>query len=254
MHIFLVNDDGIMAVGIQALMHAAVERGHRVSMCAPSAQQSAASHRITLHEPVFVSPFETKYAPEQVTAYAIAGTPADCVRVGLRAYVKDPVDVLISGINNGYNAGMDVHYSGTVGAAMEGAMQGIHAIASSIGWNASQATLDAFAKQVIIYAETYAKTTPISPSVLNINAPKEIDSENKKTVYAPLDSSVFHDTYERRVSPHSGDYFWMTNDGRTNAPQENSDRDWLAKGHVTCTIIGNPVCHEQSAFDDLGLV
>ncbi|MEG2480851.1 MAG: 5'/3'-nucleotidase SurE, partial [Clostridia bacterium] len=100
MHIFLVNDDGIGAKGIMALFHAAVLRGHRVSMCAPRTQQSAASHRFTLTEPIYVEPYPVQGEGSQ--AFSITGSPVDCVRIGLFELVKEPVDVLISGINNGY--------------------------------------------------------------------------------------------------------------------------------------------------------
>ena len=116
MHILLVNDDGITAVGITALLKEAAARGHRVTMAAPDRQQSAASHRLTLSEPIMMHPFTTGLPG--VEAYAIKGSPADCVRVALLGgLVTDPVDVVVSGINNGLNAGMDAHYSGTLGAA-----------------------------------------------------------------------------------------------------------------------------------------
>ena len=120
MHIFLVNDDGIGSRGIMALLEAAAERGHEVTMCAPRYQQSAASHRFTLTEPIYVKEWPVDRPGCQ--AYAITGSPVDCVRVGLQQLVDRPVDIVISGVNDGYNAGMAVHYSGTVGAAMEGAL------------------------------------------------------------------------------------------------------------------------------------
>ena len=139
MHIFLVNDDGIGSKGIMALARAATGRGHKVTMCAPATQQSAASQRITLAEPIYVAPYPSQ--DPLLTAYAITGTPTDCVRLGLQNLAKEPVDVLISGINDGYNSGMAVHYSGTVAAAREGALNGLHAIAAH-HHKASQALID----------------------------------------------------------------------------------------------------------------
>ena len=130
MHIFLVNDDGIGAKGIMALMDAAADRGHQVTMCAPRYQQSAASHRFTLMEPVYAA--EYALGRPGCRGFSIAGTPADCVRVGLQHLIDRPMDMVVSGINNGYNAGIAVHYSGTVGAAMEGAFHHLPAIAASI--------------------------------------------------------------------------------------------------------------------------
>jgi hypothetical protein len=109
MHIFLVNDDGIGAVGIMALLRAAEKRGHRVTMCAPKNQMSAASQRITLSDPIQVREYPVEGS--SCTAWAIDGTPADCVRVSLcpGGLVTDPVDMVISGINKGENAGTAVH-------------------------------------------------------------------------------------------------------------------------------------------------
>lgn len=170
MHILLVNDDGITAVGITALLKEAAARGHRVTMAAPDRQQSAASHRLTLSEPIMMHPFTTGLPG--VEAYAIKGSPADCVRVALLGgLVTDPVDVVISGINNGLNAGMDAHYSGTLGAAMEGAMLGYRAVAASIGWNADEVSLAALAALTLDWAERYCRIPAQPVSVLNINAP-----------------------------------------------------------------------------------
>ena len=107
MHIFLVNDDGIGSKGIMALMEAAVERGHEVTMCAPRYQQSAASHRFTLTEPIYVKEWPVDRPGCQ--AYAITGSPVDCVRVGLQQLVTRPVEVVNNGMKDGYNAGMAVH-------------------------------------------------------------------------------------------------------------------------------------------------
>ena len=155
MHIFLVNDDGIGAKGIMALMHAALRRGHRVTMCAPKKQQSAASHRFTLADPLFAGPYDLGEA--NAIGWYVDGSPADCVRIGLNELIDSPVDVVISGINDGYNAGVAVHYSGTVGAAMEGAFHHLPSIASSIHHKATQAMLDHLAEYTIIMAEQYVK-------------------------------------------------------------------------------------------------
>ena len=169
MHIFLTNDDGIGAKGIMALYRAAIARGHEVTMCAPKTQQSAAGHRFTLAEPLFVS----DYPLEGATGYAITGAPADCVRVGLQMMKEQgkKVDVVISGINDGYNAGIAVHYSGTVGAAMEGAFHYLPSIATSIHHKATPEMLDHLARFTIEMAEKYAGATVPRATILNIHAP-----------------------------------------------------------------------------------
>ena len=127
MHILLVNDDGIHAPGIRTLAQTLASRGHRVSVCAPDRERSAASHSITLREPVTAQRVDL---PGAETAYAASGTPADCARLGL--YLIPDVELVISGINNGPNLGGACIYSGTVGAATEAAMSGVPALASSL--------------------------------------------------------------------------------------------------------------------------
>ncbi len=241
MHFFLVNDDGISSPGILALLRAAQARGHRVTVCAPATQQSAASQRITLAEPIYVAPYA--FDGPDVTAYAITGTPTDCVRLGLQNLTETPVDVLISGINNGYNCGMAVHYSGTVGAAQEGALCSLHAIAASIHHRATQEEIDRLAAFVIATAESYVRLALPPGVLLNINAPTAPGKPWKAPVLAPLCTSNFRDGYIRRESPRAGVYYWLDGSARTDPPCPGSDQDMLSKGHVTLTFMGNPSDH-----------
>lgn len=127
MHLMLVNDDGLHAPGIRALCDAVLAAGHRVSLCAPDRERSAASHSITLDAPLKVKKIDY---PGAEVAYAASGTPADCARLGL--YLIPGVDAVISGVNNGSNMSGACIYSGTVSAAVEASMSGAPALASSI--------------------------------------------------------------------------------------------------------------------------
>ena len=252
MHILLVNDDGIGAVGIMALLNEAAARGHFVTMVAPATQQSAASHRITLTEPIFMQPYETGLPNTE--AFAIRGTPADCVRIALRGgLLRQQPDVVISGINNGHNAGMAVHYSGTVGAAMEGSMEGLRAVAASIGWNASPEGLHALAVLTIDMAERYCRIPALPMSVMNINAPGESPDSWMPTVYAPLNASCYQDGYERRESPFHGSYFWLTGCAEPEVHFEGTDQWYLARGHVTVTMLGNFASLTTQEWNSLGI-
>lgn len=127
MHILLVNDDGIHAPGIRALCDAAVKAGHKVSVCAPDCERSAASHAISLGRALKVKKIDY---PGADIAYAADGSPADCARLGL--YLIPGVDVVVSGINNGSNMSGACIYSGTVAAATEASMSGTPALATSL--------------------------------------------------------------------------------------------------------------------------
>ena len=251
MHIFLVNDDGIGSKGIMALLYEAAKRGHEVSMCAPRYQQSAASHRFTLTEPIFAKAWPVQ--EQGCEAYAVTGSPVDCVRVGLQRLVQKPVDVVISGINDGYNAGMAVHYSGTVGAAMEGALNHLPAMAVSIHHKADQSMIDYLAAYAVELAEQYVQAGAPPHTVLNINAPCVPPEQLKPAVYAPLDTGNFIDGYERRESPRAGTYFWLMSGSKCEPPAEGTDLWYLERGHITLTLMGNPVSLEKAAWDGLGV-
>ena len=118
MRILVTNDDGIDAPGIRKLVQIALKFGE-VTVIAPDSQRSAASHQSTFGTPLRIK--EHGFGIEGVKAYALSGTPADCVRVGVLKMVEPKPDLVLSGINNGFNMASDIQYSGTVGAAFEAA-------------------------------------------------------------------------------------------------------------------------------------
>lgn len=128
MNILVVNDDGIHASGLVHLAQMAVQLG-QVTVVAPASQCSAMSQRITIFDAIQVCP-HPDYPVSNLQAYSITGTPADCVKIGTFLMDQKP-DLVLSGINRGYNTGFDIAYSGTVGACLEALMEGIPAIAFS---------------------------------------------------------------------------------------------------------------------------
>ncbi|MCR4795204.1 MAG: 5'/3'-nucleotidase SurE [Ruminococcus sp.] len=128
MRILITNDDGINADGIIRLAKAAKELGE-VWIVAPLDQRSAASHSISLHNYIDVYPYD--FPIEGVKAFSCSGTPADCIRVGCLNIMPYKPDLVLSGLNNGYNVASDIQYSATAGAAFEGSFQGIASIALS---------------------------------------------------------------------------------------------------------------------------
>ena len=144
--LLLTNDDGIDSDGLQRLAAATKEFGE-VWIVAPDGQRSAASHSITLHRPIDLYPVD--YPVEGVHALKCNGTPADCVRVGSLAVMPQKPDILLSGINHGYNVASDIQYSATAGAAFEGAFQGIHSIALSEGFGECHEVSDHYLSEVL---------------------------------------------------------------------------------------------------------
>jgi 5'-nucleotidase len=125
--VLLTNDDGVQAAGIAAMRETLTAAGMAVIVVAPDRNHSAGAHRVTAHGPLQLR----RDASASTPTFSCSGTPADCVRVGVLSDLFPAVDVVVAGINEGANAGEDIHYSGTVAAAAEGAMMGLPAIAVS---------------------------------------------------------------------------------------------------------------------------
>lgn len=167
MNILVVNDDGIQADGIKALARALSEVAD-VYVCAPSGQRSAKSHAITLNADVLVEEVDFPYAKK---AYSVYGTPADCTKIGLQFGGADgkPIDMVFSGINHGSNLGLDTVYSGTVGAAMEAAIDHVHAVSVSVDNHKAVHFEYACKLAVKMIDFVYGKLS--TDTVININTP-----------------------------------------------------------------------------------
>lgn len=165
--ILITNDDGISADGIRRLAGIARRFGD-VTVVAPDTQRSAASHHCIFSRPLILKEYD--FGLDGITAYTLDGTPADCVRVGISAVMDGKPDVVLSGINHGYNISSDIQYSGTVGAALEAAFLGVHAIAVSYGNHQFNATdiVDRYLPGLL--GEYMAKALPAN-QVWNINIP-----------------------------------------------------------------------------------
>lgn len=190
MNFLVVNDDGIHAAGIKALIAALGEVGN-VYVFAPMAQQSGKSHSLSIEETV---PVERVEIPGAKEAYMVGGTPADCTHIGLEFCKKKGIDIDItfSGINMGCNLGLDTIYSGTVGAAMEAAMQGCRGVAVSVYGH--QATHFSGAAKLAIEAIPYIMELPTNVTV-NINTPDTEPEEFKGVRYGRLGPSFYKDLF-----------------------------------------------------------
>ncbi len=190
------NDDGIAAPYLTALA-ALIEEFADVIVVAPERQRSAASHAITLHKPLRL----TEIGPRR---YALSGTPVDCVYLGILKLCDRTPAVIVSGINDGYNLGSDVFYSGTVAAAVEGALRGAAGIACSLAPRA-QAT-----ERAIQFAAAVVKSAveePIPPgTVLNVNMPGTATDDYQWTV---LGRRLYKDDVAERKDPRGRPYYWV---------------------------------------------
>lgn len=189
--ILITNDDGIEADGIVRLAAAAKKYGE-VWVVAPESQRSALSHSITLRSHIDV--YEYDFPVGGVKAFASTGTPADCIRLGILNIMPEKPDIVFSGINFGYNAGTDVQYSATVGAAMEAVFQGVFAVALSEGTTKGKMLTDLYLDKIL----SEVIDTPYVPrEIVNVNFPDCTPDEFKGILRDRMNSagSVFTDRY-----------------------------------------------------------
>lgn len=231
--ILITNDDGITTDGIVRLATCAKKFGE-VVVVAPENQCSAMSHRITLREPIEV--WEHDFPVAGVKAYATSGTPADCVRFGLLNIAPES-DVVMTGINFGFNSGTDIQYSATVGSALEAASVGVHAIAFSEGMNGCHEVTDAYLEQMM--GDLIDRKLDYN-QVWNVNFPQckleEFEGILEERTIAR--NAFYHDSYAETKLPNghirldmAGEYY---EDG---AP--GTDVHAIITNHISVGIVNN---------------
>lgn len=245
--IFISNDDGYNYPGLKALIQVAREFGDLI-VAAPLNHQSGKASSITMAEPLRV--LKKKEEPG-LTLYAVNGTPTDCAKLGLGVLVGDrKVDLVLSGVNHGFNHGNSVLYSGTLGVVMEAAMAGLPSVAFSFGNYAMDADFTSclpIMRNVI--AKVLDKGLPKNVC-LNVNIP-DVDDGIKGTKIAITAPGKWTNTWEHRVDPRGQDYYWMLGSYEEDNPDDDrTDFYWLRKGYVTVT----PVHVDQTDFDALDLI
>ncbi len=201
MFILLTNDDGIDSKGITALFET-LKPLHKIMVIAPEREMSATAHSISLHSPLRIKKIDSLH-------YAINGTPTDCINLALFSILKKKPDLIISGINQGPNLGTDVTYSGTVAAALEGAILGIRSIAAScVDYTVRDFTGHAmFIRDFIDKIRT--NRSLFKGTYLNINMPAEIKSPDYNIVITRLSSRRYDKVIEKRKDPRGREYFWI---------------------------------------------
>jgi 5'-nucleotidase len=232
MHILLTNDDGIYAPGIRAL-----ERELRtmaeVTLVAPAVEQSGVGHSVTFLSPVIV---REEFATDGKTrrGWAVEGSPADCVKLGLFEFCPRRPDLVVSGINGGLNAGINVLYSGTVAAAIEGAFFGLTSIAVSLEWD-EHAAFDQAAKLARGVIVQLLAQKGSQPQLFNVNIPTAAIGGPHEVHAVPMGLDRYGEEYEKRTDPRGRTYYWATNEPPPRPSEIETDLTALAKGHVTVT-------------------
>ena len=248
MRVLITNDDGIGAEGLQALVRIANRLTDDVWVCAPETEQSGASRRLTLTEPVRVRRLEPK-------TFAVSGTPTDCVMLAVQELVEGgKPDLVLSGVNRGQNVAEDTTFSGTVAGALQGMAVGVRSIALS-------QVLTRFHDTVQVHYETAEAYAPGVISrlleigwpakvVMNLNFPPVPPHEVtgvEVTRQGARDGSYLH--FDRRTDLRGRDYYWLGYRGRATEPAPGTDLHAIAARRISVTPLHIDLTHLECVHD-----
>lgn len=225
--ILVTNDDGYFAPGVIALTKSLKGLG-KVVVVAPDREMSAVSHSITFYRPL-------RIYTKGIDIYAVDGTPTDCINIGINKILKEVPDIIVSGINPTPNVGEDMHYSGTVSAAIEGAIFGIPSIAVSItdGHENTYRYAAAFARRVAkkILDEGFGEGI-----VLNINVPPKRKG-TERCEFTVQGKKKYGDIISEKIDPRGKKYYWIGGYTTNFEPIPNSDCKVVVEGSISITPI-----------------
>ena len=246
--IFLTNDDSYLSKGFRAAVNLAREFG-RVIAIAPDRVQSGMSQAITINTPLFLRQVEVS---DDVEIYAFSGTPVDCAKIAFDHFFKDKrVDLVLSGINHGSNAAVNVMYSGTMGAAIEGSFYGVPSIGLSLDDHDSDADFEGavkYGREIIASVLEAAERLP-RPLCLNVNVPRCAAEEIQGLRLSRQTRGFWREDFYARQDPHGRDYFWLTG-AFQNAEPDAEDTDEWALAHRFVSVV--PVQVDMTDYRMLG--
>lgn len=233
MNILLSNDDGFNAVGIKTLANR-LEKEHNVVVVAPMGERSGTSHSVNFFSGIF---YEDKGFVDGVRTYAVSGTPADCVLFGLKYLCKDmKIDAVVSGINTCLNAGSDIIFSGTFGAAQEGTFQKLPSLAVSLrtkGVEDYDFASD-FTARNLVELLSYAN----EDITINLNIPCVKKEDIKGVKIAPIAYQPYNESYVKKTDSNGADMYFV--DGhpiKHTDEQSGGDCFLLSQGYITITPV-----------------
>lgn len=239
MQILLTNDDGIHAPGLCALYPELARLGD-VQIVAPAQEQSGVGLSITYRHPLMVHEETRDGCP---WGWAVAGSPADCVKLGVSQFCKEPPRIIVSGINSGANVGINVLYSGTVAAAIEGAFFGITSIAVSQAYGDGPPDYAQTARRAVKLIEQLLSHNPRPGTLWNLNFPLQQPGWPRGVKVVPMGVRRHGEVMEKRVSPRGRTYFWSDNPLEAPQLEPQTDAHELAEGFATMTPLHIDMTH-----------
>jgi 5'-nucleotidase len=229
MNILLTNDDGIFAPGLSAIYKELVKIGN-VMVVAPAASKSGASHSVTFNRPLVCNKVDVN---GQFSGYSIEGSPADCVKLAVMQLREGPIDLLVAGINNGANAGINIYYSGTVAAAMEGVLLGIPSVAMSV---AAEEKMD-YATAADYCMQVLKGLIPIEQGVVvNINVPLLSQGRPRGIKVVPQSNKAFDEYYIEQTDEKGRTVFQLAG-GPHPLEDPQADIVALTEGYISVTAL-----------------
>lgn len=250
--ILVANDDSITSKGIRVLTEVVSEiENTEVIVVAPDSPQSGMGHAITIHTPIKIRKSEV-FADLGVEAYQCSGTPADCVKMAKSAVLPhcNP-DIVVSGINHGSNASINILYSGTMSATIEGAIEGAHAIGFSLcnySADAEFSHIRAYVKQITTQV---IKTGLPKGVALNVNFPAYNEQKTIKGIKICRQAGgTWKESFEERQDPYGGSYHWLT--GEFNNTDKGEDTDIWALNNQYISVV--PCLFDLTAHNAVGML
>jgi 5'-nucleotidase len=242
----LTNDDGIYAPGLRAL-YQELSRLGSVEVSAPKLDQSGVGHSITYLHPLMV---QEAFLDDRHFGWEVAGSPADCVKLAMLELCPERPDLVISGINSGANLGINVLYSGTVAAAIEGAFFGVTSIAVSLAMN-PHPDYKRTAKLAIDMIEQILTQAPPAGTLLNLNFPESRPNWPLGVKVLPMGLERYREVMEKRADPRGRVYYWSGTDAQLSHPtQVDTDVEGVAQGFAVLTPLQFDLT-ERRQFDQL---
>lgn len=230
--ILVINDDGITAKGIKSLVEAVQDLGE-VHVVAPDSPQSGMGHAVTIGDILRIK--EHNFSVEGIPAHSTSGTPVDCVKLAIYKILDRKPDILVSGINHGSNSSINVIYSGTMSAAVEGAVESI----PSVGFSLLDLSADAdftVAKKVARHITKQVIDNGLPKGVcLNVNIPNVKDEEFNGIKVCRQSAGYWEDEFEEREAPNKQKYYWMK--GEFTNPDKGEDTDEFALSHGFASVV-----------------
>ncbi|MEI7977929.1 MAG: 5'/3'-nucleotidase SurE [Bacteroidota bacterium] len=243
--ILVTNDDGITAPGIKALVNAVKHLGE-VIVVAPDAPQSAMGHAVTISKPLRLAKTDL-YG--DIASYQCSGTPADCVKLAVDKVLHRKPDLVVSGINHGSNSSINVLYSGTMSAAMEGCIEGIPSVGFSLCDFAYEADFTLAAEIATKVAENILKENLPKGVLLNVNIPK-IDKVLLNGIRICRQANAkWEEDFDERLDPNGRKYYWLTGKFVNNDEGQDTDEWALANNYVSIVPVHFDLTAHKSISD-----